>query len=59
MSGQTSIRCAHGDIIKYPMAYVQIRVGAMEFTVKAGVSNISFIRNRCTSVERTTWGSTS
>ena len=39
MSGQSSIRCAHGDVIKYPMAYVRIRVGAMEFTVNAGVSN--------------------
>ena len=37
MSGQTSIQCAHGDVIKYPVAYVQIKVGAMEFTVKEGI----------------------
>jgi predicted aspartyl protease len=36
---QVSIRCAHGDILEYPVADVQIRMCDKEFTVKAGVSD--------------------
>ena len=38
-SRRASICCAHGGILQYPIADVQIRMGDMEFTVKAGVSD--------------------
>jgi hypothetical protein len=36
---QVSIYCAHGNMLEYPVADVQIRICDMEFTVKAGVSD--------------------
>ena len=33
-----AVHCAHGDIIEYPLARVQMQIGDKTFTVEAGVS---------------------
>ena len=37
VEGEISIRCAHGDIIIYPLAKVEIEIGGGHFIVEAGV----------------------
>ena len=37
VEGEISIRCAHGDIITYPLAKVKIEIGGEHFIVEAGV----------------------
>ena len=37
VEGEISIRCAHGDIITYPLAKVEIEIGGEHFIVEAGV----------------------
>ena len=37
VEGEISIRCAHGDIITYPLAKVEIEKGGEHFIVEAGV----------------------
>ena len=38
MDQRAPICSAHSDMVRYPMADVQVRVGDVEFTIKAGVS---------------------
>ena len=40
ITGEVAIRCAHGDEVSYPLAHVNITLGAQVFTVEAGVSRM-------------------
>ena len=35
--GEVSVQCAHGDIVSYPLAQVEIRVGESQYLVEAAV----------------------
>lgn len=37
VEGEIPIRCAHGDIITYPIAVVEIEIGGRHYAVEAGV----------------------
>ena len=37
VEGEIPIRCAHGDIITYPIAEVEIEIGGKHYMVEAGV----------------------
>ena len=36
--GEVPVRCAHGDIVSYPLAQVEIRVGGSQYVLEAAVS---------------------
>ena len=36
--GEVPVRCAHGDIVSYPLAQVEIRVGGSQYLLEAEVS---------------------
>ena len=36
---EVAIRCAHGNVLKYPLANIQLMIGATKMKVKAGVAN--------------------
>ena len=36
--GEVPVRCAHGDIVSYPLAQVEVRVGGSQYLLEAAVS---------------------
>ena len=38
VDGEVTIRCAHGDMVAYPLTAIAVDIGSRRFVVKAGVS---------------------